>query len=96
MTTLTFDTLKYANRLKSAGVPDRQAEVMAEVQGEAFNKNLTELATKGDIRKLEEVTKRDLKELELRLTAEIAPLKWGVAVTVGGIIALLLKILFPH
>ncbi|MBF0624795.1 MAG: DUF1640 domain-containing protein [Magnetococcales bacterium] len=35
------------------------------------------------------VTKRDLQ-------VEIAPLKWGMAVTVGGIVALILKSFFPH
>ncbi|WP_130473004.1 DUF1640 domain-containing protein [Candidatus Magnetaquicoccus inordinatus] len=85
MSTITFDTLRYANRLKSAGVPDKQAEVMAEMQAEVLDKNLDDLATK-----------RDLKELELRMAAEMAPLKWGMAVCVGGIIALILKSFFPH
>ena len=35
------------------------------------------------------VTKRDLQ-------VELAPLKWGAAITVGGIIALILKSFFPH
>ncbi|MBF0612929.1 MAG: hypothetical protein G8345_10470 [Magnetococcales bacterium] len=34
------------------------------------------------------VTKRDLQ-------AELAPIKWGVAVTVGGIVTLILKAFFP-
>ena len=45
-------------------------------------------------------TKQDLKELELRLelrlAAEIAPLKWAMAVTITGILAILLKSFFPH
>ncbi|MEO5341396.1 MAG: CCDC90 family protein [Magnetococcus sp. MYC-9] len=92
MTAITFDTLKYANRLKSAGVPDKQAEVMAEMQAEVFDKNLDDLATK-----------RDLKELELRMAAdmakihgELATMRWGIAIIVGGIIALILKTFFPH
>jgi hypothetical protein len=36
MTTLAFDTLRYARRLKEAGVPEPQAEVQAELMAEAF------------------------------------------------------------
>ncbi|TAN70191.1 MAG: hypothetical protein EPN17_06190 [Methylobacter sp.] len=35
MAAITFDTLKYANRLKAAGVPDKQAEDEAAVLAEA-------------------------------------------------------------
>ena len=35
------------------------------------------------------VTKRDLQ-------IELAPIKWGMAVTVGGIIAIIVKSFFPH
>lgn len=43
MTTVTFDTLKFANRLKSAGVPSQQAEAEAEALAEVFEANLKEL-----------------------------------------------------
>jgi hypothetical protein len=36
MTTLAFDTLRYARRLKEVGVPEPQAEVQAELMAEAF------------------------------------------------------------
>lgn len=36
MAVATFDTLKFANTLKSAGVPDKQAEAMAEIYYAAF------------------------------------------------------------
>ncbi|MBF0311651.1 MAG: DUF1640 domain-containing protein [Magnetococcales bacterium] len=35
------------------------------------------------------VTKRDLQ-------VELAPLKWGAAITVGGVITLILKSFLPH
>ncbi|HIJ83044.1 MAG TPA: DUF1640 domain-containing protein [Magnetococcales bacterium] len=85
MTTITFDTLKYANRLKAAGVPDKQAEAMADAQAEVQQTHIADVATK-----------RDLKELKLEIAAELAPLKWGMAITVGGIVALILKSFFPH
>ena len=43
MTTATFDTLKFANRLKVAGVPDKQAEAEAEALSEALEINLKPL-----------------------------------------------------
>ncbi|MBF0461076.1 MAG: hypothetical protein HQL87_06750 [Magnetococcales bacterium] len=41
-------------------------------------------------------TKGDLRELKLEIAAELAPIKWGMAVCVGGIMALILKSFFPH
>ncbi|MEO5352358.1 MAG: CCDC90 family protein [Magnetococcus sp. XQGC-1] len=54
------------------------------------------LEIKQDAKETKAELKRDIKELELRITAEIAPLKWGTAVCVGGIVALILKSFFPH
>lgn len=39
MTTLTFDTLKFADTLKAAGVPDKQAEAQARALADAFSSN---------------------------------------------------------
>ncbi len=61
-----------------------------------FDTLMDVLATKGDIRELDTKITGSMRELELRMAAEIAPLKWGVAVCVGGIIALILKSFFPH
>lgn len=36
MTTLAFDSLRYARRLREAGVPEPQADVQAELMAEAF------------------------------------------------------------
>ena len=51
MTALTFDTLKYANRLKAAGVPDKQAEAEAEALAEVLGESIkaSDLASKGDL-----------------------------------------------
>jgi hypothetical protein len=46
MATVTFDTLKFANKLKAAGVPPEQAEAEAAVLSEVLEVNLKELATK--------------------------------------------------
>jgi len=47
---ISFDTLKFANQLKNAGVPDKQAEKHAELLAEAIN---IQLVTKNDIDILE-------------------------------------------
>jgi hypothetical protein len=49
MSTLTFDTLKFANQLKTAGVPATHAEAEAKALSEVFEINLSELATKEDL-----------------------------------------------
>lgn len=46
MATLAFDTLQYARRLKSAGVPEQQAEVQAELMAEAFGFYADNLVTR--------------------------------------------------
>lgn len=63
MTTITFDTLKFANKLKSAGVLPEHAEAEAEALADIFEANLKEVATKEDIKYL----KDDIKHLEERL-----------------------------
>jgi hypothetical protein len=44
--TTAFDTLRWANRLKEVGVPDKQAERQAELIAETIN---IQLATKQDL-----------------------------------------------
>ena len=46
MTALAFDSLKFARRLKEAGVPDKQAEAQAEVMAETFGFYIDSLVTK--------------------------------------------------
>ncbi|AIC09943.1 hypothetical protein [Xylella fastidiosa] len=44
MTSVAFDTLKFANRLKTAGVPAAHAEAEAEALAEVLEINLKDLA----------------------------------------------------
>jgi hypothetical protein len=46
MAKLVFDTLQYARQLRAAGIPDEQAEVHAELMGQAFSYYIGELVTK--------------------------------------------------
>ena len=49
MAMITFDTLKFANTLKDAGVPPAQAEAEAVALSEVLEVNLKELVTKEDL-----------------------------------------------
>ncbi|MBF0284269.1 MAG: DUF1640 domain-containing protein [Magnetococcales bacterium] len=85
MITITFDTLRYANMLKEAGISDKQAEAMVNVQKQILNEVLdTSLATKADVaigkKELSseiEAVRRDMKEMEIRLV------KWMIAMVAG-------------
>lgn len=51
MTSITFDTLKFAKKLEAAGMTTREAEALAEAQSDAFSEmmSVAELATKSDL-----------------------------------------------
>jgi len=90
MATITFDTLKFANKLKSAGVLPEQAEAEAEALSEVFEINLKELSTQQDLKLLEASLMRDIAETKAEL------IRWVVAVGVLQITlisALIIKLL---
>jgi cell division protein FtsX len=81
MASITFDTHKFIRRLKEAGVPESQAEAMAEAlrdaQGEA-----------------ELVTKQDM-QLELApIKADVQLIKWMLGILLAGVASLVIKSFF--
>ena len=68
MSTIAFDTLKFANTLKKSGVPSEQAEAQAEAFAEIFQVNLEKLSSKNDVARLDEKIESLRKELNQRLT----------------------------
>lgn len=86
VTTIAFDTLAYANKLKQAGVPDRQAEVQAEAMAELVEERS---ATKRDLSELEERIANRMNELEYRLTVRLG----SMLVVAVSILAALVKLL---
>jgi len=82
MATVTFDMLAYAKKLKAAGFTDQQAEVQAQAFAEIIEERL---ATKQDI----ELLRRDMKELEMRLTLRLG----GMMAASIAIVAALVKLL---
>ncbi|MDO9139075.1 MAG: DUF1640 domain-containing protein [Methylobacter sp.] len=73
MTAITIDTLHFANRLKSVGFTDEQAQVLTELQISANDSTLEQV--KHDYHLDEVATKRDLKELETVLKHDIELLR---------------------
>jgi len=100
MAAITFDTLKYANRLKAAGVPDRQAEAEAEVLAEALEVNLKELVTKEDLLATQKDLHRDIDDLSRDIDARFVQMEQRLTIKLGalmafsiGIVAALVKLL---
>ena len=89
MSAITFDTLKFANRLKSVGVPDKQAEAEAEALAEALEVNLKDLSTKADLLAAKVELQQEMRLLEQRLIIKLGTL---VALAIG-IVAALVKLL---
>ena len=92
MATVTFDTLKFVETLKEAGVPERQAKAFSTAVQESHE--AAELATKtdlreyesairGDLEKLETVLRYEIKELETALRHEMKELETGLRHEMG-------------
>ena len=83
MASSIIDTLRYARRLKEAGVAPAQAEAMADALAVELVPNLV---TKADLGNAVSVLKADIAALEARLTWRLLG---GVTVIVGLAVALI-------
>jgi hypothetical protein len=81
---MTFDTLSYARRLRQAGVPEAQAEAMADATRELV---VQDVATKTDLAALEQRLKADLVALEQRLIAAMETLSLRLTIRTGIMLA---------
>lgn len=79
MTTITFDTLELVDKLKSAGIPQGQAEAVVRVIAEAQNRL---------------VTKDDLEIALSPLKTDLAVLKWMMGLLLVSVLSLVLKTFF--
>src|SRR4029453_16896538 len=100
MATLTFDKLAYVDRLKAAGMGEREARALAEGLDQALRE---EVATKTDLA----AVRTDLAGVKTELRAEIAAvridlaavkhdlLRWmvGMAFAQGGLTVALIRFL---
>jgi len=109
MNALTFDTLKYANKLKTAGFTPEQAEAQASIIFEVLEANRQELATKGDLSALKNelkndiaILKTDIEKLRLEMKADSEKtkaeiIKWNVATVIAAVgLAMAIARIFFH
>jgi len=88
MATITFDTLKFVERLEKVGVSRDQATAFSEAQKAAFAEALdTSFATKHDIESL----RADIAKLDARISGELILIKWMFGVVIAIAIANLAK-----
>lgn len=100
MATITFDTLKFSDTLKAAGVPPAQADAEARAFVAAIGE--VDVATRRDIDELRRTMRRDMDDLrkdmralELRLVIKLGAFITLLASTVAsGIIIAVLRV--PH
>ncbi len=85
MVTITFDSLRVADKLKSAGFTAEQAEAVVRVIAEAQE----DLVTVKDLDAALSPLKTDLAVLK----TEVSQIKWMLGFVIGGIIAILAKLL---
>jgi predicted phage-related endonuclease len=90
MATIVFDTHAFVKELAEAGMPEKQAEVLARSQATLINETL---ATKQDLKELEDRLRRDMKELELRLKHDLTIRLGSMMVVAIGVVAALMKLL---
>ena len=83
MTTITFDTPKLVEKLKSAGFQEDQAEAVVLVITDA----LDELVTKPHL-------DRTLENMQAPLHYDLTVLKWMVGALLAGMALLVMKIFF--
>lgn len=75
MATITFDTHRFVKQLVEAGMPLRQAEILAEEQARLIDERLA--------------TKDDLERLELRLTLRLGTMMAAAIAIVATLVKLL-------
>ena len=71
-------------------MPEAQAEVLANSQAKLIDEKL---ATKQDLKELEERLRRDMRELELRLKHDLTVRLGSMMVIAAGVVAALVKLL---
>jgi hypothetical protein len=99
MSTITFNTLKFSQRLEKAGATREYAIAEAEALSEVFETGTQDLSTKGDIN----VVRSEIREMELRINSdfdrklspmrtELAVLKWMAGAGLGIGLTILFKL----
>ncbi|MBS0370817.1 MAG: DUF1640 domain-containing protein [Proteobacteria bacterium] len=91
MSAITFDTLKYVERLKDAGMPEAHAKAEAEALRDALGElvELRSLATKEDITALRADVHTSIAETKADIIKWVAGLLLGQAALIAALVKLL-------
>lgn len=82
MASVVFDTHKFVRKLKEAGLPELQAEALAEAVSEAQGE-------------AELVTRKDLQIELAPIKQDLTLVKWMLGLLLAGVTALVLRAFFP-
>ncbi len=83
---VVFDTHAFVKRMKEVGMPEEQAEALAQCQVELIEERV---ATKRDLKELETSLRHDMKELE----ASMEKLEMRMTLKMGSMLAVAVIVL---
>src|SRR5690242_5978079 len=98
MVAITFDTLKFVEKLMSAGIPENQAKAQLEALSEVINTNVQGFISEHELKEVEtalesKIDKLDVKidkldakidRVETSLRGELTLLKWMLGFLLTG------------
>ena len=82
MTAVTFDTLKFVEKLRAAGVPEEQAKAISEAFRDATGE--ADLATKRDLKDFELRLEACIDKFDTRIGGELMLVKWMLGVIIAA------------
>lgn len=99
MTAITFDTLKYADRLEAAGVPPQQAKAEAQALAEVLAS--PDVISSRDIDRIEQKIDQLRSDMTAQvtllrsdLTGKFVLLQWMLGLLLAGVASLVIKSFF--
>jgi len=90
MTTITFDTLELVDKLKTAGIPQEQAEAMVRVIADAQETLVSNITLD---HRLKETELRSDARFE-RIDGELKLNRWMLGIIIAGVMSLVLRTFF--
>jgi len=93
MTTLTFDTLASANRMKEKGIPAVHAEAFAMELKAASDTDVSHLATKEELNTFKSEMKSDFKALDTKIETSLRELELRMTTKLGTMLFLAVGIM---
>ena len=90
MTTITFDTLELVDKLKTAGIPQEQAEAVVRVIADAQETLVSNITLD---HRLKETELRSDARFE-RIDGELKLNRWMLGILIAGVMSLVLKTFF--